>query len=116
MIGHVRSLFLIAQAPPPSGLDALKGMMVPMMIILGIMYFMIIRPQQRKEKDRRRMIDELKTGTRVLFGGGLLGTITNVKDSTFIIKIADNVKVEVARAAVSRVLEKGEKLSEQDSK
>ena len=90
--------------------------MIPMMIILGIMYFMIIRPQQRKEKDRRRMIDELKTGTRVLFGGGILGTITNVKESTFIIKIADNVKVEVARAAVSRVLEKGEKVSEQDSK
>jgi len=97
-------------------MDALKGMMVPMMIILGIMYFMIIRPQQRKEKERRRMIDELKSGTRVLFGGGILGMITNVKDSTFIIKIADNVKVEVARAAVSRVLEKGEKLSEQDSK
>lgn len=91
--------------------------MIPMVIIFAIFYFMMIRPQQRKEKERRKMIDEIKTGARVMFSGGILGTVTNVKESTFVIKIADKVKVEVARGAVSRVVEKGEKVSvEQDER
>ncbi|MBT3191789.1 MAG: preprotein translocase subunit YajC [Verrucomicrobia bacterium] len=89
------------------------GMMV---LIFAIMYFMMIRPQQRKDKERRELINNLKSGTRVLFGGGIVGTVTNVKDSTFIIKIADNVKIEVARGAVSRILEKGDKITTEDQK
>ncbi len=91
-------------------------MMVPMILIFGILYFMMIRPQQRKEKERRTMIENLKTGAKVVFGGGMIGTVTNVKDATFVVKIADNVKVEVLRAAVSRVVEKGEKLDEEEDK
>ncbi|MFU8779781.1 MAG: preprotein translocase subunit YajC [Kiritimatiellia bacterium] len=89
-------------------------MMVPMILIFGILYFMMIRPQQRKEKERREMIENLKSGTKVVFGGGVLGTITNVKDATFVIKVADNVKVEVLRGAVSRVVDKGEKISDEE--
>jgi preprotein translocase subunit YajC len=91
-----------------------KTMIVPMILIFGIFYFMMIRPQQRKEKERRRMIDELKSGARVLFSGGIIGTITNVKEGTFVVKIADNVKIEVARGAVMRVLEKGEKVGKSE--
>lgn len=79
-------------------------------LIFAMFYFMIIRPQNRKEKERKTMIAELKTGARVVFAG-MIGTVTNVKDDVFVIKIADNVKVEVLRDAVSRVLEKGEKVS-----
>jgi preprotein translocase subunit YajC len=85
------------------------GMMLPMLIIFAIMYFMLIRPQQRKEKERQKMITAVKSGDRVLFGGGILGTIANVKETTFVVKIADSVKVEVLRASVQRVLDKGEK-------
>jgi len=93
------------------------GFAVPMIVIFAIFYFMMIRPQQRKEKERRRMIDTIKTGARVMFSGGILGTVTNVKESTFTVKIADKVKIEVARGAVSRVLEKGEKVAaEQDER
>ncbi len=92
------------------------NMMIMMALVFGIMYFMMIRPQQRKEKDRRKLISELKSGTRVVFSGGIIGTVTNVKDHTFIIKIADGVKVEVARGAVTRTLEKGEKVGEEDNK
>ncbi|MBL7077188.1 MAG: preprotein translocase subunit YajC [Kiritimatiellae bacterium] len=88
-------------------------MMVPMLFIFAIFYFMLIRPQQRKEKERKRMIDELKTGARVMFSGGIIGTVTNVKDAVFVIKIADGVKIEVARGAVSKILEKGEKPEEE---
>ena len=105
----VSVLFPIAQAAPaPSG-GGLKDMLVPMLIVFAIFYFMLLRPQQRKEKERKQMINDLKTGARVLFSGGIMGTVTNVKDHSFIIKIAENVKVEVARGAVSRILEKGEK-------
>ena len=89
------------------------GMLVPMIIIFAIFYFMLIRPQQRKEKQRKAMIDNVKSGERIMFSGGILGTVTNVKESTFVVKIADNVKIEVARGAVSRVLEKGDKPEEE---
>jgi preprotein translocase subunit YajC len=82
-------------------------------IMLAILYFLLIRPQQKREKERQSMIAEIKTGDRVVFSGGILGVITNVKDKTFMIKIADNVKIEVSRGAVTQVLEKGEKPSEE---
>lgn len=92
-------------------------MFIPVILLFGIFYFMAIRPQQRKEKERRAMIDNLKTGERVLFSGGIIGTIANVKEHTFVIKVADNVKIEVARGAVTKVLEKGDKpVDETDSK
>ena len=106
------SLAQVASAPGGSGMN----MMIMMALIFGIMYFMMIRPQQRKEKERRQMINDLKSGTRVVFSGGIIGTVTNVKDATFVIKVADNVKIEVARGAVSRILEKGEKLDTEDNK
>lgn len=108
------SLCPIAQGTAPAG-GGLGSMMPMMLIIFGIMYFMLIRPQQRREKERRAMVDNIKTGERILFGGGILGSVTNVKDSTLIVKIADNVKIEVARASVTKVLEKGEKLSEEET-
>ena len=105
---------VLAMAAPAEGQQGSPfGLMVPMLLIFAIFYFMLIRPQQRKEKERRQMIDELKTGARVMFSGGIIGTVTNVKDATFTIKIADGVKVEVARGAVSKVLEKGEKPEEE---
>lgn len=94
------------------GGGGLGAMLVPMAIIFGIFYFMMIRPQQRKEKERRAMIDNIKTGEKVLFSGGIIGTVANVKESTFVIKIADNVKIEVARSSVSRVIPKGDKIVE----
>jgi len=102
------AIVLAAAAPAPGQGNPLQ-MFVPLIIIFGIFYFMLIRPQQRKEKERRTMVDNLKTGARVVFGGGFLGTVTNVKDTTFVIKIADGVKVEVVRGSVTQVLEKGDK-------
>jgi len=76
--------------------------------VFGLFYFMMIRPQQRKEKERLRMIAELRAGQRVVFAGGLIGTIAEARDTTFLIEIAPKVSVEVARAAVTRVLKEGE--------
>jgi preprotein translocase subunit YajC len=54
------------------------------------------------------MMESIKTGDRVVFGGGIMGIVANVKEKTYVVKIADNVKVEVTRGAVTQVLEKGE--------
>ena len=87
-----------------------------MFVWLGLMivlfYFMLIRPQKRREKERQALLAAVKTGDRVLFAGGLLGTVANVKDKTLVIKIADGVKVEVLRGAISQVLAKGEEPAE----
>ncbi|MBN1556629.1 MAG: preprotein translocase subunit YajC [Lentisphaerae bacterium] len=102
--------------PPAEGQGGgLGGMLVPMLIIFAIFYFMLIRPQQRKEKERKAMIESLKSGARVMFSGGILGTVTNVKDQTLVVKVADNVKLEIARSAVNRVLEKDEKAGDEES-
>ena len=106
---------VLAQAAPGAG-GGLMQMMMPMVFIIGIMYFMMIRPQQRKEKERRQMIESLKSGAKVVFGGGLVGTVTNVKETTFVIKLADNVKIEALRGSVSKVLEKGDRVEDDSTK
>ena len=76
------------------------GMWIPMLIIFAIFYFLMIKPQQRKEKERRQMIAALRAGARVVFAGGLIGTIVEAKETTFKIEIAGDVVIEVARNAV----------------
>ena len=70
------------------------------LIIFAIFYFMMIKPQQRKEKERRKTIETLRAGQRVIFAGGLIGTIVEAKEATFKIEIAGDVVIEVARSSV----------------
>ena len=94
-----------APAPQPQQQSGGMGMLVPMLLILAIFYFMMIRPQQRKEKERRAQIDALRAGVRVLFCGGMIGTIEEVKkEGTFLVRIAEGTVVEIARGAVERPL------------
>lgn len=76
-------------------------------IMIAIFYFILIRPQQRREKERKALLAKVKTGDQVVFAGGLMGIVANVKDNVLSIKIADKVKIEVVRGAVTQVLEKG---------
>jgi preprotein translocase subunit YajC len=102
----------VAMGTPPGGGSQPQGggglMIGYMLIIFALFYFLMIRPQMKKEKERKKLIEALKTGDRVLFCGGMIGIVANVKEQTFVVKVADNVKVEVARGAVLRVLEKDE--------
>ncbi|MBR4318026.1 MAG: preprotein translocase subunit YajC [Kiritimatiellae bacterium] len=90
-----------AQAPQGSML----GGFLPIILIFGVFYFMMIRPQQRKEKERQKMIAALRAGRRVSFAGGLIGTIVEAKDETFVIEICSGTTVEVARGAVVAALD-----------
>ena len=106
----MNTMILFAQAAqeaakPAAAQGGGMGMLVPMLLIFAIFYFMMIRPQQRKEKERRKMIEELRAGARVVFAGGLIGTIREAKEKTFLIEIAPGVSVEVARSSVVGVAE-----------
>lgn len=87
-----------------------------LVLMVGVFYMFLIRPQQRRERERRALIEGAKTGDRVVFSGGILGTVTNVKDKTFVIKIADNVKIEVGKHAVTQVLDRGADPAEEPSR
>ena len=81
---------------------------LPIILIFGIFYMLVIRPQSRKQKALRKMIDALKQGDRVLTSGGMYGTVVGDKDqgNTFVLKIADQVKVEVAKTGIASVVKK----------
>ncbi len=69
-----------------------------------VFYFLLIRPQQKRQKDMQRLVSELKTGDKVVTNGGIHGIVSNVKDgSTLSLKIADNVKIEVDKSAITSV-------------
>ncbi len=96
-------------APAQGGLAGMGGMLLPMVLVFGIFYFMMIRPQQRKEKERMKTISELRAGQRIMFGGGIIGTVSEVREHTFLVEVASKVSIEIARGAVSRVLQTDEK-------
>jgi preprotein translocase subunit YajC len=77
--------------------------MMPLVFIFIIFYFLLIRPQQKKQKDHEKLVQAVKTGDQVVTSSGIHGTVSNVKDKTVILKIADNVKVEFDRAAIAAV-------------
>ena len=77
----------------------------PLILIAIIFYFLLIRPQQKQRKEAQKLMASLKSGDKVVTGSGIHGLITNVKDTTVILKIADNVKIEIDRAAIATILE-----------
>jgi len=74
---------------------------MPIVFIFAIFYFLLIRPQQKKQKEHTKMVSELKKNDEVVTNGGMHGTVVNVKDSTLILKIDENVKVEINKSAVA---------------
>ena len=100
--------FLAQAAPaapaPASGPTGGIGFFVPFIFIFIIMYFMLFRPQKKRQQEQQRLISALKTGDKVVTNAGIHGLIANVKDTTVMLKVADNVKIEVEKSAVSNVL------------
>jgi preprotein translocase subunit YajC len=82
---------------------ALVTSLLPFVAIIAIFYFLIIRPQNKKQKETQRMLDSLKKGDKVVTIGGIHGTIQGVKDHSVILRVDDNVKLEFNRSAISTV-------------
>ncbi len=78
---------------------------VPMIVVIGILYFLVIRPQQKAAKEQKRMVDNLKPGDRVLTQGGIYGTVASLKGAVLQLKIADGVKVDVSRGSIAQVIQ-----------
>ena len=82
---------------------------VPLILIFGIMYFLLIRPQQKKVKEHQAMVAALRRGDQVVTQGGMIGKVTKVKDDGELeLEIADGVKVRVIQSTISTVMSKGE--------
>ena len=105
----MNSTFLLGTAAAAGGAGGMKGLLVsfgPFILIIIVMYFLLFRSQQKKAKERRRMLDAIRAGDKVVTAGGIIGTISTVREKTISLKIAENVKVEVNRASISGVLER----------
>ena len=87
------ALLAQAQSPAPTGPGGGFGFFVPFIFIFIIMYFVMFRPQKKRQEQQQKLIASLKTGDRVVTNGGIHGLISNVKDTTVIVKVADNVKI-----------------------
>ena len=82
---------------------------VPLILIFVIMYFLLIRPQQKKLKEHKAMVEALRRGDQVVTQGGLIGKVAKVKDDTEIeVELAEGVKVRVVRSTIAQVLSKTE--------
>ena len=98
-------LFLAqTQSPAPSTPGGGIGFFVPFIFIFIIMYFVMIRPQKKRQEQQQKLVTSLKTGDRVITSAGIHGLISNVKDTTVIVKVADNVKIEMEKSAITNVL------------
>ncbi len=84
------------------GLGALGGL-VPMLLIIAVFYVLLIRPQQKRQRDLQETISQLKTGDRIVTTGGIIGTITTIRDTSLLIRSADKSILEIARSAVAGI-------------
>lgn len=89
-----------------AGSNPLIGMLIPILLLV-VFYFLLIRPQQKRMKEHRQMVSELKEGDEVVTNGGLAGQLTEVGDSFVQLEIADGVEVRVQKQSVSSLLPKG---------
>lgn len=102
---------VFAMGPSPQGTGGTGGagfllQMFPFLLMFLILYFLLIRPQQKRQREHQEMLDDLKNGDRVATSGGIIGTISGLKTDIVVLRIADNVKIEVQRSAISKVINK----------
>ena|SRR5689334_8550420 len=104
-----------AAGAPASSSDMLIQF-APFILIFVVMWFLLIRPQQKKAKEHRAMVASLKRGDRVVTNGGIYGQVTHVADDHLMVEIADGVKIKVVRDAITAVPGKPEPVKKEESK
>lgn len=102
---------ILAMAPPPNGGGG--GSMYSTIIMFGaiflIFYFMIIRPQQKRAKDREKLLSNMQKGDKVITSAGLHGTIVHIDEKTVLLQVSDNVKLKYERSAIATIIPSGAK-------
>lgn len=79
------------------------GFLIPMILVFGVFYLLLIRPQQKKQRQLQAQIADLKAGDKIVTTGGIIGTITAVKDASFLVRSAEKSILEIARSAVAGI-------------
>jgi len=96
-------------AAAPQGGDPMAGLLSTLIFfgaILLIFYFMIIRPQVKRQKEHQKMLSELKKGDRIVTTAGIHGTITDIEDNIVVVQIADNTRIRLEKTAIATVVKK----------
>jgi preprotein translocase subunit YajC len=91
---------LIAQTAAPASAPSMFISFGYMALFMGALYFLMIAPQRRKQKEHDKLVASLQSGDEIVTTGGIFGTITNVKDDRFVVRVADNTKIEVGKAFI----------------
>ncbi|MFN0205907.1 MAG: preprotein translocase subunit YajC [Planctomycetota bacterium] len=98
---------------PPTGpapeSPSILGMLWPILIMFGIMYFLVLRPERKRQKQAAELRSNIKKGDKVLMSSGMLGEIVGIEDDFITVEIADKVRVKFQRASVAQVLDSKEK-------
>ena len=109
----MNSFFFSLLMAPPTGEPANPIMsFLPLIAIVGIFYFLIIRPQSKKQKETKKMLEALKKGDKIVTIGGIHGVIQTVRESSVIVKVDENVKLEFSRSAISSIVSQGKEEKE----
>lgn len=98
--------FLLAMAPPANGQGGGGGMVSTLIMfgaIFAIFYFMIIRPQQKRQKEHKNMLEALQKGDKVVMSGGMHGTVAGLEEKTILVDVGNNVKIKFERSAITSV-------------
>jgi preprotein translocase subunit YajC len=107
-MNHVTELPLLMGVPGAAS-GGSPTSMAPTLVTFGlvflIFYFLIIRPQQKRQRDTKKMLEALKKGDRIVTIGGIRGTITSVKTDVVVVKVDDNTKVQFSRSAISQIID-----------
>lgn len=111
MIGTILVPFTsLAATPPAGGLgSALAGPLVPMVLMFAVFYVVLILPMRKRQRTLQQQIESLKKGDRVVTNGGLYGEVAAIEPSVVLLKIADNVRVRVAKSAIAGLEGDGDK-------
>ncbi len=115
----ISAAYAMGQAGPAGGQAGPAGGIagfLPIIILFAIFYFLLIRPQQKKAKEHKEMIANLKKGTRIITSGGIYGTIISLDDTTIGLEIAEKVKIKVSRGNVAAVISGAEGTGQKDNK
>ncbi|MDH4335921.1 MAG: preprotein translocase subunit YajC [Candidatus Krumholzibacteria bacterium] len=96
-------IFAMMPADPSGAGPSPVSMLLPIVGMLAIFYFLLIRPQQKRQKEMQKMVEALRKGDRVVTASGIVGTIAGLRDDIIVLQVSDNVKIEMLKSSVTAV-------------
>jgi preprotein translocase subunit YajC len=96
-------IFAMMPASPDGAGPSPVSMLLPIVGMLAIFYFLLIRPQQKRQKEMQKMVEALRKGDRVVTASGIVGTIAGLRDDIIVLQVGDNVKIEMLKSSVTAV-------------